>query len=556
MSTPATQVHICSGVRLDNRYQHTIFFPSQVEQEVYFAGKVVHTFPAYSHHRRNWELKVEATEAVARNWNYLYITNPGMRPYYYFINRVEYVSDTTVKLFLELDVIQTNLFNMQLLPCFVERQHTPTDVIGENTVPEGLEIGPYCNYHIWDQESISEMGVLVMSALDLHYEIDDEVITTAYGRKYDGVYSGLGIYAFDSITKLEYQLNKLDQYGKAEAIVAIWMYPKKLVRLAFSRTGEAPVSFSWDSYEWNDLVYGAYVQGIDEVATTLATFDNYEPFQGYTPKNKKLYTYPYNLLYVTNNQGGTAEYRFEHFTQPGANYNFQMYGAIAPDGGVKLAPAYYNAPGAHTNYDEGLGMGAYPTCAWDSDTYKVWLAQNSAQHQLALDTAGYTTVAGLASVMGGVAMLVASGGAAAGPALGGIAGGAGMMYGAYNQVAGIMAQKEDAKAQPPQAKGAYSTSVNVSCGRQTFTFYYKSVREEYARQLDDYFTMYGYQVNRVQVPIVNARPAFTFVKTVGCKVAGQLSNEDIVTVERIFDNGVTFWKDGDSIGNYTLDNAV
>ena len=74
MSTPMTQVNICAGVRLDNRYQHTIFFASQAEQLEYFAGKVVRSFPAYSHHRRNWELKVEATVQVAQGWMILAIS--------------------------------------------------------------------------------------------------------------------------------------------------------------------------------------------------------------------------------------------------------------------------------------------------------------------------------------------------------------------------------------------------------------------------------------------------------------------------------------------------
>lgn len=555
MSTPATQICICSGVRLDNRYQHTICFSSREDQEAYFAGKVVRTFPAYSYHRRNWELKVEATEAVAQAWNYLYVINPGQRTQYYFINRVEYVSDTTVKLFLELDVIQTNLFNMELLPCFVERQHTTSDQIGEHTVPESLELGQYYNYHMWDQEALQDMGVLVMSTLELRYIIQNaESIPTSYARKMDGVFSGLGVYAFDDLAKLEEQLTKLDKYGKAEAIVAIWMYPKKLVKLSDGTDGSG-TEYTWSTYPWADR-YCGNVKGIVSQATTLATFDNYEPFEGYTPKNKKLYTYPYNLLYVANNQGGTAEYRFEHFTVPGSNYNFQLYGAIAPDASVKLVPGYYNVPGAQNNYDEGLCMGAYPTCAWDSDVYKVWLAQNKHQLDNTVDTAIRSAQMGVAMAVAGLAMTAGTGGVGAGAGLAAVGAGAGALFNAYNQISAVMAQKEDAKAQPPQARGVHSVNLNVACNRQTFSFYYKSVRGEYARQIDDYFTMFGYRINRIQAPVINARPAFTYVKTLGCNVAGQMCAEDICAIERIFDNGVTFWRDGDQIGDYTQDNAV
>ena len=547
MSTPMSQVYICSGVRLDNRYQHTIWFASTEAQRNYFAGKVVRAFSAYSHHRRNWELKVEASVADAQAWNYLYVVNPGVKPYYYFINRVEYVSDTTVKLWLELDVMQTNLFDMERLPCFVERQHTTTDGIGEHTVPEGLEFGPYWNYHIYDMEDMSEMGILVLSAVDLGKEFSKEIDpVVSYGSTINGVYSGLGVYAFDGWLYLENKLKTLDELGKIDAVVAIWMYPKNLVTLDEYGGIITGPTCAWSDFNWEENKCG-YVVEVTAKSTTLALFNNYdEPlFQGYTPQNKKLFAYPYNLLYVTGNQGDKAEYRFEQFTD-GETYGFNLYGAISPDAGVKLAPVGYNLPGAVTNYDEGVTLSNFPPCAWDSDTYKVWLAQNYNQLAHATDSAVITGLAGLGTMVAGAATgnLAMAGTGAVGA------------YHGYSQIQGIMAQKEDAKAQPPQAKGTFSSSVNVASGRQTFSFYYKCIRKEYAKQIDDYFTMFGYRVNRVQVPNINARPAFTFVKTVGCKITGGMSNEDITQIERIFDNGITFWKTGDKIGDYSQANAV
>lgn len=547
MSAPLSTIHICSGVRLDNRYIHTIYFASQEAQREYFAGKVVKTFSAYSHHRRNWELKVEATVAVAQSWNYLYVVNPGVKPYYYFVNRVEYVSDTTVKLFLELDVIQTNLFNMTRLPCFVERQHTTTDVIGENTVPEGLELGPYWNYHIYDMADMAEMGILVLSALDIGKDFSqDNPPKIAYGSTINGVYSGLGVYAFDGWLYLENKLKVLDELGKIDAVVAIWMYPKNLVTLDEYGGVIAGPMYTWEEFDWENNKCG-YVENVTAKNVTLALYSIYAEklFEGYEPKNKKLYTHPYNMLYVTSNQGGKAEYKFEQFPA-GKTYDFNLYGAISPDAGVKLAPVGYNLSGALTNYEEGITLGNFPPCAWDSDTYKVWLAQNYNQLNNAMDGAVITTLAGGVTAVAGLAT---GNFAAAG------AGAVGALHG-YNQIQGIMAQKEDAKAQPPQAKGSFSSTVNVAAGRQTFSFYYKCVRKEYARQLDDYFTMYGYRLNRVQVPNISARPAFTFVKTVGCNITGDMSNEDITQIERIFDNGITFWKNGDKIGDYAQTNSV
>jgi hypothetical protein len=561
MSTPQTIINICAGVRLDNRYNHTIYFSSVDAQLEYFAGKVVNTFPAYSYHRRNWELKVEARMDSAQKWNYLYTQNPGEKPTFYFINKVEYVNETTVKLYLEMDVIQTNLFEIKsgLMPCFVERQHTESDSVGEHTVPEGLELGPYFNYHVYDMEDIADMGMILLSAIDLK----NGTGTISKPDVYNGVYSGMSVFAFQDSWVADLVFEDLAE--KLDAIVSIWMYPKKLISLKRGYSGT-------DVYRWEDFpfpdtapdtiteVYNhtAYVAGADSDPVTLALYSNYSDriFQGFKPRNKKLYTAPYNLLYVTNNQGGKAEYKFEHFNTEEGVYNFQLFGAISPDAGVKIAPVAYNAPGYNSNYDEGLVLSNYPQCAWNSDTYKVWLAQNFNQLKHAEDTARNSAMIGVGMAIAGAVATVATGGLGAVAGVGAIGAGISSMHNAQTQIGAIMAQKEDAKAQPPQARGNFSSTVNVASGRQTFTFYYKSIQSEYARQIDDYFTMYGYQLNRVQVPNLNARPAFTYIKTLGCNVSGHMGNEDIVTIERIFDKGITFWRNGDKIGDYSQDNQA
>ncbi len=567
MSAPQSTIYVCTGVRLDNRYEHTIYFPSKNAQEEYFSKHIERTFSAYTYLRKSWSIQVQATMQDARKWGYLFFRNWSGRFFYYFITNVEYKNDNTVELFLEMDVIQTYMYGdygINLLDCFVERQHTPTDAIGEHTVAEGLETGPYWNYHHYNMEDISGMGVLAMSSIslvNLNSTHTKDNVPKAYARDFNGVYSGLGIYAFDDMEYLEQKLSYLDELGMADSVVAIWMYPKKLVKLCETYFfDETPTEFSWSDYDWDNKKC-ATVYKMESVATTLAKYDNYDDrlFEGYARdvKNNKLFTHPYNMLYVTNNQGDNAEYKFEYFNPTEGEYGFNLYGAISPDAGVKLAPIAYNIPGSNVNYDEGITLGNYPSCAWDSDTYKVWLAQNYNQLAHGINAGASSAALGAGLAFAGALATVATGGLGAlgmAGAVGAIGGGVGSIYSGYNQVSGIMAQKEDAKAQPPQARGAHSATVNVASGRQTFTFYYKCIRREYAQQVDDFFTMYGYRLNRVQKPNINARPAFTYVKTVGCKVTGTLCTEDIVKIESIFDKGITFWTDGNKIGDYSQNN--
>lgn len=546
MSTPMATIKICSGVRLDNRYEHTIYFDNRSKQEAYFAGKVVKTFSAYSYLRKSWDIQVQATMWEARTWNYLYFRHGSEKTYYYFINNVEYVNDSTVKLFLELDVLQTYLIgdDVLLLDCFVERQHTPTDEPGDHTVDEGLDVGELIDNEIVEFGKLDELAILVLSSVNPN---PNSGYLSSLGGLYDNMYSGLKVYAVDKsnwakFSKALEDLNEAEG-GKIDGIMAIWMYPKKFLSL---KTGE-----SWDTET-------PVCKEVSDVQMLSMEIDNTpESLDGYTEiKNKKLLCYPYNFLYMSNNSGGSATYRYERFMLPSdeSKPKFIAEGCLAPNGSVKVYPNYYNGgktpegkEHAHfTNNEYGLTLSSYPSCVWESDVYKIWLAQNQNQNNLAMFTAGATIVGGA----GAAALSLMSGNV-----LGAVGGGGAIISGSQ-QIAAHLAQKKDMSAQPPQARGNFSVHLNVATGSQTFTFFRKSVNAEHAKVIDDYFTMYGYKINSVQRPQINVRKAFTYVKTVGCKIKGTMCTEDIVKIENIFDKGITFWKDGDRIADYSQDNTL
>lgn len=531
-----TSINICSGVRLDNRYEHTMYFDDEVSQMVYFAGKVVKTFSAYSYIRRTWPLQVQATMEEARTWNYLYFTNqPTGKRYFYFITRIEYKNDSVVELTLELDVMQTYLpgVDYNLLDCFVERQHTPTDDFGEHTVDEGLEVGPLVNLWTYDVQGIEGLAIMILATINPNYTGPGEPVQ-ALGFQYNGVFSGLKAWAVHPARWVDWykKLEALSEAGYIDGIVAMWMYPMNLITLG----GEA----TWEDSD-TCVPVGSFPTTGKNLEINIPVSKEAYLADYHVPKNNKLLCYPYRMLYCDNNAGQTANYRLEHFGDyPTAR--FRLYGAISPDAPVLMVPASYN--GLIENFDEAITLGNYPSCAWNSDIYKMWLAQNQNQHRL-------TNQMGAVAIGGGVLTSFAS---LLSGNFGGFVGGVGAGVSGYAKIAEQIAQKKDMAIQPPQSRGKFSTNINIVAGKQTFTFYLKSIRPEYARQLDDYFTMYGYKLNRVQKPNIKARPAFTYVKTVGCQIQGHMCTEDITKIESIFDNGITFWRDGDRVADYTQPN--
>ena len=67
--------------------------------------------------------------------------------------------------------------------------------------------------------------------------------------------------------------------------------------------------------------------------------------------------------------------------------------------------------------------------------------------------------------------------------------------------------------------------------------------------------MYGYKVNSLKGPNINTRPNWNYIKTIGCVATGSVPSDDRKKIKKIFDNGITFWKNGSYIGNYELDNS-
>ena len=114
------------------------------------------------------------------------------------------------------------------------------------------------------------------------------------------------------------------------------------------------------------------------IATLLETTTITRPskLNGYTPKNNKLFCYPFSYLYVTNNTGINTEFRYEDFAS--ATPKFFMAGALGQGCTTKLCPVSYKGYTANSEVFEYGVIGAkYPVCAWASDYYTNWVTQNA-----------------------------------------------------------------------------------------------------------------------------------------------------------------------------------
>ena len=78
------------------------------------------------------------------------------------------------------------------------------------------------------------------------------------------------------------------------------------------------------------------------------------------------------------------------------------------------------------------------------------------------------------------------------------------------------------------------------------------MRDDEAKRIDDFFSCYGYAINKVKAPNLTGRQYWNFVQTENAVIAGNMPASSKDAISRIFDSGITFWHNGDNVGNYAI----
>lgn len=509
-----SKVYLLS-VPLENDYKHTLYFNNKTAQEEYFKSKNVKSFTDFSYQRKNNIIRIPYCYDKIYMCNYVMYqnTNYNNKWFYAFIKDMKYINDDVTHIEIETDVIQTWLFDYHIKPSFVEREHVTDDTIGIHTVPEGLETGEYiCNSKSID-EKLTDLHIIMAFSdyADGKYEVQ--------GNLYGGIYSGMGYHAYplNSISHLNNMLNNYDDEAKADGINSIFMAPAFLTA--------------------SNLVGPATVNPSSEAKSYDSSYSKLTTLNGYTPKNKKLLTYPYVFLRASNNAGNSAIYKQELFSTD--EMGFTTRGVLTPGCSIRMEPKSYNGIGL--NNDEGINAGKYPICCWNTDVYTNWLTQNSVN-------VGLGVLGGVGTAVAGGVLMATGAGALAG---------AGMIAGGVMSIAQTMGQVHEASLTPDQVKGNTNCGdVITGCKQNTFYFYKMSIRNEYAQMIDKYFDMFGYKVNMVKTPNKAHRSRYWYTKTIDVNIDGNIVNEDLQKIKNCYNNGITFWRNANEIQNYDLSNDI
>lgn len=515
---PQTNIRILADVPIDNTYTNSFRFTNKEAQENYFISKTKYALDDSTYQRvERGQARIGINAENLYNCNYLMFQNTafGSKWFYAFINNVEYVANDVSLITFEIDVIQTWYFDYVYEDCFIEREHTPTDNIGDNITAEPVDTGEYLFANGYKTEDLSDLIILVAIC---------DADTVNAGDLYDGVFNGCKLWAFnvDDLDGIRSTLN--DHLTDPDSIVNMYMIPRACTRMTITKGGTQLKAT--DEAFHHEITYDAPAAG-DTIGE-----------RGYVPKNKKLYTYPYNYLRVFSAEGSSMNVRFEFFIDHIPH--FYYYCPITAPVQIVCFPVNYKSSGHNNIYpDENMTVSGFPTCSWNNDTYKIWTAQN-------------TTPYIMQGVFGAARGMV--NGASTGGAVGAVTG---AMSGVLGTVENALTKGYQASIAADQYRGSSNTGSTLTAAKQNNIYYGRvCVSDEYARMIDDFFTMYGYAIRKVQHPNIYARPHYCYLKTVGCNIAGSVPADDTRKICQIHDAGITYWDSDVTPGDYSVDNTV
>jgi hypothetical protein len=541
-----SKILLVKNIHIDRQYTNVLSYSEAQMLELCQANLVAQA-DNYSFLRPTGSIMAGFTYAQCLQANYIAFQNPDYSNKWFFawIDDVIYKGDKNTEITFTVDAWSTWFDKWQKKTCFINRQHTNNDTIGLHTIPENLDVGEVV------QESITEdlaygndFGYWI--AVASNWKIKDgssgaELLESDKGTQYAGitVYDntvfGTQLFFFNitdlsSFKDLVLLLLRTNADGHIEDVQNIFILPDVAIEQSKLQSHSAKVISDENTFRFYTMSYDMSPEKFNTEINKITSFSDY------TPKNNKCFVYPYNYIFVSNNQGSNNIYKYEDFNTEKCIFENQF--SIAIGGSGRIVPKNYK--GMATNDDEALALGKYPTCAWSSDAFTNWLTQNSVNMAVSL---GLTA--------GTVATTIATGGATA-PAL------AGAVMSVAGNIGNTIGQFYQASLLPNINGGQANGDVIWTCNRNMFSFRQMRVKTEYLKIIDDYFTRFGYAVKSLAMPNITGRAYWNYVEIGASEEIGygEVPAKYMDTINNACRRGVTVWHNHANVGNYNIENNI
>lgn len=540
MFTPTTALRLLD-TPLESDYRNTLWFPNREAQTSYFLGKTIKTYENFQYIKKNNTIVVDGEVDLLYNCNYIMYQNNNFtnKWFYAFIDKIEWASNSSVRLYVSTDVIQTWFFDITYYDSYVDRCHSDTDVAGDNIVPEDFSVGNPGGYQVAGSTDLAPDGIALFATSTYTGE-------SRTGSVNSGIYSG-GQNLVDFHIDNPGVGSILDSYvknGTATAVIKLQQYPYKL------KNGPMTVSFS------------KYPSSIS----------------GYTPKNNKMLSSAFVTCFMSM-YGQETDFNPVFITDSKVNIKIsadQTSGTISAfvenysDGSISTISMFASIPESGWSYNQYKNDYNLHSGSNAIYTTRQALSKGFNFSKAFLDTGAnaLNTTASALNIVNPINNFIAGrGGYGAGALRSGanlLNQGESMLGSIQNlivQTTGIDEISQDLAAisenyNAPATGGMSASNGYIATGKTVFSYGYKVLPRDIVERCDKFLTVYGYKQSEYRAINLHARASWTYIKTNGLNASGNFPDDDMNIIKRAFNNGIFFWVYTATFGNFGQNNAI
>lgn len=567
MPTPSTYNTQYELYNVDFKRGDVRHFTSEAQRSEYFdESHLIDSGTLNSYIRVDQDFKIDKTYADVREANYCRYNNgdgDGWR--YAYITRMEVVSTSCTRLYIQQDPWQNNMFNFEMhgtrLRGHVDRLELASSGVYNrvwSVTPEQIDTTLEVNSAGYNFSEIrylwyvfSQSPLYTTDKLEISPFIDGMyyVVVPFIGEPADVTYqfaSGSTTYQFDAsvlddLENSEYIVNKF--YTAVPPTGTFFSYNQSTNTITFSSEGGKPFTFAFTRFaegqeQWVATLMtssGADWENPSTIPDTIGLINNTRVSASLSPSNvrnrrleSKMYTAPYNYSEVGFGNARLPVYN--EWLTPGDDIDARYF--IAPSAAgmycLLMYPTGYNN---NLSRVKTISVPASQSATVRRDVENTYLAANGERLNNQLVSGIAKMVAGVAAVLGSQGALTPVGG--------------GVFASGLNDFRNYNKTKQDlANAPDTTTLNGNSADIMLSDGQLPYTINYIPANDDSDR-LYSYFYTYGYTINEWQnIPYTQIRTRYyfdyyLFGDDVHCDVQDSATARELM--EEDLRKGVTFW---------------
>lgn len=502
---------------------HQLDFATAAAQATYFSGLPGKAYTDFSYQRKDHIIRIPDLAENIYPYNYVMYRNKASAKWFYaFITKIEFINQNCTHVHIRTDVFQTWMFDYTLKQCFIVREHTASDNYFEHTLEEGLATGDYV---VNATEAITYGSINMKADTYALFKTNYYccIVTSELLRFITDASPALNPYMSGTCNAAYFYAVDVDEFGTLmQAINTNGQISSVITAIAVPKNAATFTALS--SQQFTTL---GYLTG--GTHGTFSTTRNLSSLNGYTPRNKKMFCYPYNFMRLRcGNQSIDLKYELLPNT---TNQTFNARYMLSANPCYGVVPSSYCGSPYTDTY--GVFLQDFPLVNYTYDVFKEYFALHT--NSLALSTATGTI---------GFAFDLANG--RWDSALNDISRSA-------SAIAGFM----DMKKIPDRIHGQISGQWSANNGLNGVYLEKVTIRAEYAQVIDRFFMLYGYKVERLDTPNTKSRTNHNYIEVRECNIEGDLPQDDIDELCAMYEKGLLIWHNPSTFGDvFAANNPV